>query len=223
MKTMIIAAGVAATMALGAVAMAQPGPGGPDGPRGPNAESGPRGPGGEGPRGPGGEGPRGPGRMMQMSPEDRAAMTDARIAGLKAMLRLTPDQERHWPALETALREAATQRNQRVTERMQRWREMRENRDAARPDPVQRLRTMADRMGENAATMRKLADAAGPLYASLDEAQKRRVDRVMQRGGRMMMGGGGHGRMGGGGGWGGQWEGHRGGPGRGPGGEGGRL
>jgi zinc resistance-associated protein len=216
MKTMIIAAGVAATMALGAVAMAQPGPGGP---RGPNAES--------GPRGPGGEGPRGPGRMMQMSPEDRAAMTDARIAGLKAMLRLTPEQERHWPALETALREAATQRSQRMTERMERRREMRENRDAARPDPVQRLRTMADRMGENAATMRKLADAAGPLYASLDDAQKRRVDRMMQRGGRMMMGGGGggwggHGRMGGGG-WGGQWEGHRGGPGRGPGGEGGRL
>ncbi len=215
MKTMIIAAGVAATVALGAVAMAQPGPGGPGGPRGPNAEAGPRGPGGEG---------RGPG-WMRMSPEDRAAMTDARIAGLKAMLRLTPEQERHWPAVETALREAATQRNQRMTERMQRWREMRENRDAARPDPVQRLRTMADRMAENAATMKKLADAAGPLYASLDEAQKRRVDRMMQRGGRMMMGGGewgGHGRMGGG--WGGHWEGHRGGPGRGgPGGEGGRL
>ncbi|AVO43607.1 Spy/CpxP family protein refolding chaperone [Phreatobacter cathodiphilus] len=206
MKTMIIAAGVAATLALGAAAIAQPAPGGP---RGPNAESGPRGEG------------RGPG-WMRMSPEDRAAMTDARIAGLKAMLRLTPEQERHWPALETALREAATQRNQRMTERMQRWREMRENRDAARPDPVQRLRTMADRMGENAATMKKLADAAAPLYASLDEAQKRRVDRMMQRGGRMMMGGGGHGRMGGG--WGGHWEGHRGGPGRGgPGGEGGRL
>jgi len=209
MKTMIIAAGVAATLALGAAAIAQPAPGGP---RGPNAESGPRGPGGEG---------RG---WMRMSPEDRAAMTDARIAGLKAMLRLTPEQERHWPALETALREAATQRSQRMTERMERRREMRENRDAARPDPVQRLRMMADRMGENAATMKKLADAAGPLYASLDDAQKRRVDRLMQRGGRMMMGGGwgGHGRMGGGG-WGGQWEGHRGGHGRGPGGEGGRL
>jgi zinc resistance-associated protein len=210
MKTMIIAAGIAATMALGAVAMAQPGPGGP---RGPNAESGPRGPGAEGYRG---------GRMMQMNPEDRAAMTDARIAGFKAMLRLNTEQERHWPALETALREAATQRSQRMTERMERRRDMRENRDAAaRPDPVQRLRTMADRMGENAATMRKLADAAAPLYASLDEGQKRRVDRMMQRGGRMMMGGGGgwggEGRGGHGGGY---WERHHGGQGRG---ESGRL
>jgi hypothetical protein len=210
MKTMIIAAGIAATMALGAVAMAQPGPGGP---RGPNAESGPRGPGAEGYRG---------GRMMQMNPEDRAAMTDARIAGFKAMLRLNTEQERHWPALETALREAATQRSQRMIERMERRRDMRENRDAAaRPDPVQRLRTMADRMGENAATMRKLADAAAPLYASLDEGQKRRVDRMMQRGGRMMMGGGGgwggEGRGGHGGGY---WERHHGGQGRG---ESGRL
>ncbi|MDP2803831.1 MAG: Spy/CpxP family protein refolding chaperone [Phreatobacter sp.] len=211
MKKLIIAAGVAASMAIGAVALAQPGPGGP---RGPNAEAGP---GGEGYRG-------GPGRMMQMSPEDRAAMTDARIAGFKAMLRLNSEQERHWPALETAMREAATQRSQRMTEQMQRRRDMRENRDAAaRPDPVQRLRTMADRMGENAASMRKLADAAGPLYASLDEGQKRRVDRMMQRGGRMMMGGGGGGWGGeghGGHGRGGHWERHQGGPGRG---EGGRL
>jgi zinc resistance-associated protein len=215
MKTMIIAAGIATTMALGAVAMAQPGPGGP---RGPNAEAGPRGPGSEGYRG-------GPGRMMQMSPEDRAAMTDARIAGFKAMLRLNSEQERHWPALETAMREAATQRSQRMTEQMQRRRDMRENRDAAaRPDPVQRLRTMADRMGENAASMRKLADAAAPLYASLDEGQKRRVDRMMQRGGRMMMGGGGGGGWGGEGhgghGRGGYWERHQGGQGRG---ESGRL
>ncbi len=215
MKKMIIAAGVVATMAIAAVAVAQPGPGGP------------RGPGAEG-------GQRGPGRMMQMTPEDRAAMTDARIAGLKAMLRLTPDQEKHWPAMETALREASAQRMQRMTERMQRWSEMRQNRDAARPDPVQRLRTAADRMAENAATMRKLADAAGPLYASLDDAQKRRLDR-MWRGRGMMMGGGMGGRGMGGEGWGGHgygrggWGGHGGGwdrydgPRRGPGGEGGRL
>jgi len=207
MKTRIIAAGVVASMALAAAALAQPAPGprGPGGPPGPDAA------------GPGPDGQRGPGWRRMMNPEDRAAMTDARIAGLKAMLRLTPDQERHWPALETALREAASQRDARMTERMQRWREMRENRDAARPDPVQRLRTAADRMAANAATMRKLADAAGPLYASLDEAQKRRIERVMERGGRMGWGPG----MGMGGGWGG--HGGHGGRGEGRGGEGGRL
>ena len=40
-----------------------------------------------------------------MSPEDRAAIFDARIAGLKAGLKLTPDQDKLWPNVETALRD----------------------------------------------------------------------------------------------------------------------
>lgn len=177
------------------------------------------------------ERPDRPGRFgRMMSPEDRAAYADARIAGLKALLRLTPEQERHWPAFEAALREAATLRGQRAAERQQRFREMRENREAARPDPVQRLRAAADRMAQNAAMARKIADAAGPLYSSLDEAQKRRAERMlmragfegghpgMMRGWRERMGE----RMGG---WGHHHDGGRRGPGGpgGPGGEGGRL
>jgi K+ transporter len=40
-----------------------------------------------------------------------------------------------------------------------------------------------------AAAMRKLADAAAPLYATLDEAQKRRLQVLVRIGGRGMMGG----------------------------------
>ncbi len=87
MKTRIIAAGVAASMALAAAALAQPAPG----PRGPGALPAPT------PPAPARTARVGPGWRRMMNPEDRAAMTDARIAGLKAMLRLTPDQERHWP------------------------------------------------------------------------------------------------------------------------------
>lgn len=199
MRMKVVAAGVLATMVTAAVAMAQtppaPGPGGPD-------RAGRM------------------GRMMQMSPEDRAAYLDARIASLKAVLRLTPEQERHWPAFETALREAAALRGQRLAERAERWREMREGREnrdnAQRPDPIQRLRAASDRMAETAAAMRKIADAGAPLYASLNEAQKRRADRIIMR--RGLMGSGGmHGGMMGG--WGRHHEGQR----RGPGGEGGRL
>lgn len=43
----------------------------------------------------------------QPNAEDAAAFADARIAGLKAGLKLTTEQERHWPALEQALRDAA--------------------------------------------------------------------------------------------------------------------
>lgn len=205
MKKSIIGAAVVASLLAGAVAMAQPAP------QPPGAQ-------GQGPQGqPGGPG----GRMMRMSPEDRAAMVDARIAAMKAMLRLTPDQEKLWPPLEAALREASNQRFQ----RMQQWREMRAQREQA--DPVQRLRLAAERMAEGAATMKKIADAAQPLYASLDAAQKARVDRMMSRGRGMMMGGmmGGEGRgWGRGHGWGGGqgWGGGRGPAGDGPGDRGGR-
>ena len=41
----------------------------------------------------------------QMSAEDAQAFSDARIAGLKAGLRLTTEQEKSWPAVEAAMRE----------------------------------------------------------------------------------------------------------------------
>src|SRR5947209_13237146 len=45
-------------------------------------------------------------RMSRFSPEDRAAFFDARVAAIHAGLRLTPDQETLWPALEGAARDA---------------------------------------------------------------------------------------------------------------------
>ncbi|WP_170181937.1 Spy/CpxP family protein refolding chaperone [Phreatobacter stygius] len=166
----IVVAGVLATMVTAAPAFAQapapqPGP----------AQSSP---------GPQGSAPE-RGRWAQMSPDDRAAFLDARIASLKALLRLNAEQERLWPPVEAALREAGTLRAQ----RMQQWREMRSNPNAAQLDPIQRLRAGAERMAESAASMKKLADAAQPLYASLDANQKRRADAILSRG-RGMMGGG---------------------------------
>ena len=56
---------------------------------------------------------------------------------------------------------------------------------------------MADHMSQGADAMRKLADAASPLYATLDEAQKRRLQVLVRMGGRGMMGQGmGRGMMG---------------------------
>ena len=42
------------------------------------------------------------GRGFRPSAEDVAALTDARVAGLKAGLKLTAEQEKNWPAVETA-------------------------------------------------------------------------------------------------------------------------
>src|SRR6201998_3619229 len=42
---------------------------------------------------------------VRMTPEDRAAFADARIAAVHAGLKLTPDQEKLWPPGESAVRD----------------------------------------------------------------------------------------------------------------------
>ena len=55
--------------------------------------------------------------------------TDARIAALKAGLRLTPAQEQNWPALESALREITKDRAARAVEWREKAKEHHEKRD----------------------------------------------------------------------------------------------
>ena len=42
-------------------------------------------------------------------------------------------------------------------------------------DPVVRLRERADRMAATASVLKRIADAADPLYKTLDDGQKRRL------------------------------------------------
>jgi hypothetical protein len=118
---------------------------------------------------------------LRMTADDIAAFTDARIASRKAALKLTPDQERHWPALEQALRDTSKERTAR--------REARRTAER-RSDAIERLRDRADRMSARAAELRRIADAAQPLYQSLDEAQKRRFDVTFRMAERRHMRGG---------------------------------
>ena len=124
---------------------------------------------------------------MRMSPEDRAAFTDARIAAVKAGLKLTPDQEKLWPPVEAAVRDFAKLRIDRANARMN---AERDSQDQQKPnDPLARLRDRADTMAATAAAMKKIADAADPLYKTLDDGQKRRLAILTHMGGRF--GGGG--------------------------------
>jgi len=111
-------------------------------------------------------------RHMRVSPEDRAAFTDARIAAVHAGLKLNADQEKLWPPVEAAVRDFAKLRNDRANARMNAQRDE----DAQKPDdPVARLRERADNMATSAAALKKIADAADPLYKTLDDGQKRRL------------------------------------------------
>ena len=113
------------------------------------------------------------------SAEDISAFGDARIAALHAGLKLTPEQEKNWPAVESALRDLAKQRSERFAARA----------SADRPtDPVERLGLRADAMVQRGAALKKLADAAGPLYKSLDEAQQHRFVVLARLGARHFSG-----------------------------------
>jgi hypothetical protein len=113
---------------------------------------------------------------MRMSPEDRAAFTDARIAAVHAGLKLSPDQEKLWPPLETAVRDFAKLRMDRANARMDTKPDNSKPDDAQKPeDPVARLRGRADDMVASGTALKKIADAADPLYKTLDDGQKRRL------------------------------------------------
>ncbi len=105
----------------------------------------------------------------QLSAEDRAAFEEAHIAALKAGLKMTPAQEKNWPAFETVLRDVMKARAARMAE----WREKAKEHHG-RPDLIEGLRQGAKGLTARAAEMEKIADAAKPLYDSLDDAQKRR-------------------------------------------------
>ncbi|WP_245435388.1 Spy/CpxP family protein refolding chaperone [Microvirga calopogonii] len=121
------------------------------------------------------------GMMGGFSPEDMGAFIDAHLAAIHAGLKLSADQEKLWPPVETAIRNLATLHASHMQA-------MRQARGMMASDPVGLVRAMADRMSQGGDAMRKLADAAMPLYATLDEAQKRRLQVLVHMGGRGMMG-----------------------------------
>jgi zinc resistance-associated protein len=104
------------------------------------------------------------------SAEDISAFIDARVAALKAGLELTPDQQKNWPAFEQAYRDIAKLRADRFKARLE---HRGENRGEG-VNPIERLQKRADALNARGAALKRLADAASPLYQSLDDAQKHR-------------------------------------------------
>ena len=94
----------------------------------------------------------------------RAVIRDARLEGMKAALKLTPDQEKYWTAFETAVRDSYALRSQVMGSTRQ---------AIAKDDPVQLLDKLSTDASQGAAQIKKVADAAKPLYDSLNASQKR--------------------------------------------------
>jgi hypothetical protein len=130
---------------------------------------------------------------------DFDALTDARIAGILAGLKLTAEQQRLWPPVEQALRARAAERADRFEERRRMMRERGERGPSERDlDITQRLERQAEQatqrareVTERAERLTALSTAMKPFYASLDENQKRLLPTLMRergdRGRRMGM------------------------------------
>ncbi len=81
---------------------------------------------------------------MQHWADDHEAMLDAKLAGLRAGLRLTSDQEKLWPPFEAAIRDAAKLHMEQMKSMMERMRKMHDTMMQGEPDeavsPIDRTR-----------------------------------------------------------------------------------
>jgi hypothetical protein len=102
----------------------------------------------------------------QLTAEQIVANSDANIDRIKAELNLTPEQEKNWTAFNSAMHYLGHNGADRLNLRIAR----------ARRDPpddiIEQMRNEAQFLNDRAVDQRAVADAAEPLYASLDDKQK---------------------------------------------------
>ena len=118
-------------------------------------------------------------RRWQPSIEDMRAFGNARIAGLKAGIALSAEQEKNWPAFEQAARDFQKLRIDRLSAGI----EARRSGEPRTTNPAELMQRRATALAETSSALKKLADATGPLYGSLDDSQKRRFGVLSRIGG----------------------------------------
>lgn len=120
-----------------------------------------------------------PDQQAQTRRSDAEALLDARLAGVRAGLKLNPEQERLFAPVEQAYRTMAAERARRFEER--RGDRGRQD-DREQLDMMQRLDRQAERATQNSQRIAAFAAAMRPFWASLDENQKRLLPRLLRAG-----------------------------------------
>jgi hypothetical protein len=107
--------------------------------------------------------------QAQQSEADRLTLIEARIAAVKTGLQLTPAQQKDWDNLEKTVREVITARAARQIADVKEAGAFRD-----KDDVVSGMRLAAKDFSARGAELSRVADAAAPLFASMDAAQKHR-------------------------------------------------
>ncbi len=94
------------------------------------------------------------------------ANSDANIERIKRELNLTPEQEKHWNAFNSAMHYLGNNGAERLNLRI-----ARQKRDPP-DDIIEQMRNEAQFLNDRAVDQRNVADAADPLFMSLDDKQK---------------------------------------------------
>ena len=102
----------------------------------------------------------------QLSAEQIVANSDADIDRIKTELNLTPEQEKNWTAFNSAMHYLGHNGADRLN-----LRSARATRDPP-DDIVEQMRNEAQFLNDRAVDQRAVADAAEPLFTSLDDKQK---------------------------------------------------
>jgi len=102
----------------------------------------------------------------QLTAEQIVASSDANIERIKKTLNLTPEQEKNWAGFNSAMHYLGHNGADRLNLRIAR----------AKRDPpddiIEQMRNEAQFLNDRAVDQRNVADAAEPLFASLDDKQK---------------------------------------------------
>jgi LTXXQ motif family protein len=102
----------------------------------------------------------------QLTAEQIVANSDANIERIKKELNLTPEQEKHWAGFNSAMHYLGHNGADRLNLRIAR----------AKRDPpddiIEQMRNEAQFLNDRAVDQRNVADAAEPLFASLNDKQK---------------------------------------------------
>ncbi|MBR0693363.1 Spy/CpxP family protein refolding chaperone [Bradyrhizobium lablabi] len=102
----------------------------------------------------------------QLTAEQIVTNSDANIERIKKELNLTPEQEKHWAGFNSAMHYLGHNGADRLNLRI-----ARAQRDPP-DDIIEQMRNEAQFLNDRAVDQRNVADAAEPLFASLDDKQK---------------------------------------------------